>query len=72
MDSNKKYEYWHDIAQYDLETVIPIIQQYIDDVKSVMPIDKDILIEPNAFPLSEIDNDNPFVREIVQTGREIA
>ena len=104
----------------DLETVIPIIQQYIDDVKSVMPIDKvylygsyakgtqqkdsdvdicffskafeyrksldvltelfflkikydkDILIEPNAFPLSEIDNDNPFVREIVQTGREIA
>jgi len=20
MDSNEKYEYWHDIAQYDLET----------------------------------------------------
>jgi len=34
--------------------------------------DKDILIEPNAFPLSELNNDNPFVKEILRTGREIA
>jgi len=33
--------------------------------------DKDILIEPNAFPFSELYNDNPFVKEILRTGREI-
>ena len=33
--------------------------------------DKDLLIEPNAFPTSEMYNDNPFVKEIVRTGREI-
>ena len=34
--------------------------------------DKEILIEPNAFPASELYNDNPFVKEILRTGREIA
>jgi len=34
--------------------------------------DKDILIEPNAFPVSELYNDNPFVKEILRTGKEIA
>jgi predicted nucleotidyltransferase len=33
--------------------------------------DKDLLIEPNAFPLSELDNGNPFVNEVLQTGTEI-
>ena len=33
--------------------------------------DKDVLIEPNAFPTSELYNDNPFVKEILRTGREI-
>jgi len=104
----------------DIETVNKIIQQYIIDVKKVMPIDKvylygsyakgthhndsdvdicffskafeskrsldiltelfylkikydkDLLIEPNAFPESELYNDNPFVKEILRTGREIA
>ena len=104
----------------DPETVITIVQQYIADVKKVMPIDKtylygsyakgtqrensdvdicffsqafesrrtvdiltelfylktkydkDVLIEPNAFPVSELYNDNPFVKEIMRTGREIA
>ena len=32
---------------------------------------KYICLEPNAFPLSELDNDNPFVKEILRTGREI-
>jgi len=104
----------------DFETVITIVQQYIADVKKVMPIDKvylygsyakglqkensdvdicffspafesrhsldiltelfylkvkydkDVLIEPNAFPVSALYNDNPFVKEIIRTGREIA
>ena len=34
--------------------------------------DKEILIEPNAFPTSELYNDNPFVKEILRTGLEIA
>jgi len=32
---------------------------------------KYICLEPNAFPTSEIDNDNPFVKEILRTGTEI-
>jgi predicted nucleotidyltransferase len=28
-------------------------------------------IEPHVFPTSELQNDNPFVKEILQTGREI-
>ena len=34
--------------------------------------DKYLLIEPNAFPTSEIYNDNPFVKEILRHGQEIA
>ncbi|MCL1818384.1 MAG: nucleotidyltransferase domain-containing protein [Spirochaetaceae bacterium] len=30
-----------------------------------------LLIEPNAFPTSELYNDNPFVKEILRTGQEI-
>ena len=104
----------------DFETVNTIVQQYIADVRKVMPIDKvylygsyakgiqrensdvdicffsqafesrhsldiltelfylkikydkDVLIEPNAFPVSALYNDNPFVKEIIRTGREIA
>ena len=33
--------------------------------------DKDILIEPYAFPVSELYNDNPFVKEILRTGLEL-
>ena len=32
---------------------------------------KYICLEPNAFPLSEIDNDNPFIKEILRNGSEI-
>jgi predicted nucleotidyltransferase len=31
----------------------------------------DVFIEPIAFPVSELHNDNPFVKEILRTGREI-
>jgi len=104
----------------DYETAKLIINQYISDVKAVMPIDKVYLygsyanntaqwdsdidlcffsksfenknimqiieqlfelkrrynkyfcLEPNAFPLSELDNDNPFIKEIQRTGYEVA
>jgi predicted nucleotidyltransferase len=32
---------------------------------------KGIYFEPIAFETSEIENDNPFVKEILRTGREI-
>jgi len=32
---------------------------------------KHICLEPNAFPTSELNNDNPFVKEIIRTGIEI-
>jgi predicted nucleotidyltransferase len=32
---------------------------------------RDLCLEPNAFPASELENDNPFVKEILRTGREI-
>ena len=32
---------------------------------------KYICLAPNAFPLSELSNDNPFVKEILRTGMEI-
>ena len=103
----------------DYEAVQQIVEQYLSDVRAVLPIDKvylygsyakgtaqwdsdvdlcffsdsfapeDIMLvigqlyeikhqydkfvclEPNAFPLSELDNDNPFVKEILRTGTEI-
>jgi predicted nucleotidyltransferase len=32
---------------------------------------KYVCLEPNAFPLSEINNDNPFIKEILRNGSEI-
>jgi predicted nucleotidyltransferase len=32
---------------------------------------RDVDIEPRGFPTSELQNDNPFVKEILRTGREI-
>ena len=103
----------------DYEAVRQIINQYVSEVKDVLPIDKVYLygsyangtaewdsdvdlcffsdsfapedifnitrqlfelkrqynkmicLEPNAFPLSELNNDNPFVKEILRTGQEI-
>jgi predicted nucleotidyltransferase len=33
--------------------------------------DRELLIEPNAFPTSDIDKGNPFVEEVIRTGQEI-
>jgi predicted nucleotidyltransferase len=33
--------------------------------------DPRICIEPRVFPVSELNNDNPFVKEVVRTGYEI-
>jgi predicted nucleotidyltransferase len=33
--------------------------------------DNELLLEPHAFPTSEIERGNPFVEEVLRTGREI-
>jgi predicted nucleotidyltransferase len=30
-----------------------------------------LCVEPHVFPTSELDNDNPFVKEVLRAGREI-
>jgi predicted nucleotidyltransferase len=32
---------------------------------------REVFIEPHVFPTSELENDNPFVKEILRTGVEI-
>jgi hypothetical protein len=32
---------------------------------------KEVFFEPIAFPVSEIERGNPFVREILETGKDI-
>jgi hypothetical protein len=39
---------------------------------SNVPEYKNAFFEPIAFPTSEIYNDNPFVKEILRTGEELA
>ncbi|MDR0599249.1 MAG: hypothetical protein LBG84_04095 [Treponema sp.] len=48
----------------DPQAVIALAKQYINDVR-------EIVIEPNAFPTSEIGSGNPFVDEVVETGIEL-
>jgi predicted nucleotidyltransferase len=48
--------------------------QSLDIMKSLFRLTrkyKGIDIEPRGFATSELENDNPFVKEILRTGREI-
>ena len=100
------------------EAINQVIEDYVEDVRSAMPIDKVYLfgsyakgtadehsdidlcffsnsfedrdaieivkilfrmtrpykgmdIEPHAFTMSDLETDNPFVKEILRTGREL-
>ena len=49
-------------------------ERFIDVVTDLLGIAgkyRDVCIEPTVFPTSDIENDNPFVREVLRTGREI-
>ena len=43
----------------------------IGDLLYLIQDDKDAFFEPITFPTSELYNDNPFVKEIMRTGKEI-
>jgi predicted nucleotidyltransferase len=40
-------------------------------LKFARKYNRTISIEPNVFPASELYNDNPFVKEVLRTGKEI-
>ncbi|MDR3120896.1 MAG: nucleotidyltransferase domain-containing protein [Clostridiales bacterium] len=46
---------------------VEILKELIDLTRG----HKDVFFEPTVFPTSEIHRGNPFVNEILQTGREI-
>ena len=43
----------------------------LKDLLGLMRKYKGIFFEPTVFPTAEIQNDNPFVKEILRTGKEI-
>lgn len=52
-----------------------INQSFVESVSFLFSIArkyKEMSIEPVAFTLSDLQNDNPFVNEIIATGREIS
>ena len=49
-------------------------QRSVDIVAKMLRLTHDfstIYIEPHAFETSDIDNDNPFLKEVLSTGEEI-
>ncbi len=49
-------------------------QSFVDAVSFLFSLArkyKDICIEPIAFTVSDLQEDNPFVKEIITTGKEI-
>jgi len=53
---------------FNLEDIVGITEKLFELKRR---FNQYLCLEPNAFPLSEIDNDNPFVKEILRTGVEI-
>jgi predicted nucleotidyltransferase len=45
--------------------------EIITELLSIAGKYKGVFFEPIAFPVSEIERGNPFVREILETGKEI-
>ena len=52
---------------FENQTSIDIMKQLFRLTRKYKGID----IEPRGFPTSELENDNPFVKEILHTGREL-
>ena len=73
--------YANDTAQWDSDVDLCFFSDSFTEENMLNVLDKlyelkrqynkYVCLEPNAFALSEIDNDNPFVKEILRTGTEI-
>jgi len=53
---------------FDAHDIMQIIGQLFELKRQY---NKYVCLEPNAFPMSELNNNNPFVKEILRTGIEI-
>lgn len=47
---------------------IDIGMELLDAAYKYLP---ELVIEPHTFPTRELENDNPFVKEVLRTGREL-
>jgi predicted nucleotidyltransferase len=54
--------------RFDGENSIDVGMKLLDAAYKYLP---EIVIEPHSFLTKELENDNPFVKEILRTGREI-
>jgi predicted nucleotidyltransferase len=54
-------------ASFEERSTIDVMAQLFRLTRKYKGID----IEPHGFPTSELDKDNPFVKEILRTGREV-
>jgi hypothetical protein len=52
---------------FDDESTLDILSQLCRLTRNYRGVD----IEPHVMPTSELHNDNPFVKEILRTGREV-
>jgi predicted nucleotidyltransferase len=65
---------WSDVdvcfffERFDGKNNIDIGMKLLDAAYKYLP---EIVIEPHSFLTKELENDNPFVKEILRTGREI-
>jgi predicted nucleotidyltransferase len=65
---------WSDVdvcfffERFDGKSSIDIGMELLDAAYKYLP---EMVIEPHHFLTKELENDNPFVKEILRTGREI-
>jgi predicted nucleotidyltransferase len=65
---------WSDVdvcfffERFDGKNSIEVGMELLDAAYKYLP---EIVIEPHSFLTQEMENDNPFVKEILRTGREI-
>jgi predicted nucleotidyltransferase len=53
---------------FESKDSIDIGMELLDAAYKYLP---DIVIEPHTFSTRELENDNPFVKEVLRTGREL-
>jgi predicted nucleotidyltransferase len=65
---------WSDVdvcfffERFEEKNSIEVGLKLLDAAYKYLP---EIVIEPHSFLMQEMENDNPFVKEILRTGREI-
>jgi predicted nucleotidyltransferase len=72
--ANGSPDEWSDVDicffldRFDGKNSIEVGMELLDAAYKYLP---EIVIEPHSFLTKELENNNPFVKEILRTGREI-